>query len=197
MLERLHLRSRLSFLTAQRIAWFLLVVLIVAYSCWMSEQVILRYTTFKATAFDLGNMDQAVWNTLHGHPFGFTNQGSNWFGQPIRLAQHVEPIIFLLALLYVYHADPQILLIFQTLALAAGALPTFLLTRKYIPFFPLLASVMSMAYLAAPALIGMNLYDFHPVALATPLLLYAMLALAHRRYVWFVVACFLAAMCKE
>ncbi|HKV00722.1 MAG TPA: DUF2079 domain-containing protein, partial [Ktedonobacteraceae bacterium] len=37
----------------------------------------------------------------------------------------------------------------------------------------------------------------HPLALATPLLLFAVLALTYKRYVWFLVACVLAAACKE
>jgi uncharacterized membrane protein len=167
------------------------------YAVWMGDQVVLRYNTFVATAFDLGNMDQAIWNTLHGRPFQFTNHGSNWYGYPIRLAQHVEPIIFLLSLLYVFHADPRILLIFQTLALASGALPVFLLTRKFVPIWPLLASLMAAAYLFSPALIGENVFDFHPVVLVTPLLLYAILALTYRHYAWFVLCCILAAACKE
>jgi len=167
------------------------------YAVWMGDQVVLRYNTFVATAFDLGNMDQAIWNTLHGRPFQFTNHGSNWYGYPIRLAQHVEPIIFLLSLLYVFHADPRILLIFQTLALASGALPVFLLTRKFVLIWPLLASLMAAAYLFSPALIGENVFDFHPVVLVTPLLLYAILALTYRHYAWFVLCCILAAACKE
>jgi len=167
------------------------------YAVWMSYEVVLRYNTFIATAFDLGNMDQAIWNTLHGRPFQFTNHGSNWYGYPIRLAQHVEPIIFPLSLLYVFHADPRIILIFQTLALTSGALPVFLLTRKFVPVWPLLAPFMTAAYLFSPALLGENLFDFHPVALVTPFLLYAILALTHRCYAWFVICCFLAATCKE
>jgi len=167
------------------------------YAVWMSDQALLRYNTFIAGAFDLGNMDQAIWNTLHGRPFQFTNHGSNWYGYPIRLAQHVEPIIFLLSLLYLFHADPQILLIFQTLALTSGALPVFLLTRRFVPVWPLLAPVMAAAYLLSPALMGENLFDFHPVSLATPLLLYTVLALTYRRYAWFAVCCILAAACKE
>lgn len=178
-------------------SWILLGSLVLFYAVWMSDQAVLRYNTFVATAFDLGNMDQAVWNTLHGRPFQFTNHGSNWYGYPIRLAQHVEPIIFLLSLLYVFHADPRILLIFQTLMLAAGALPVFLLTRKFVSVWPLLAPVMAAAYLFSPAVIGENIFDFHPVVLVTPLLLYAILALTSRHYVWFVLCCVLAAACKE
>ncbi|HEY4036358.1 MAG TPA: DUF2079 domain-containing protein [Ktedonobacteraceae bacterium] len=167
------------------------------YAIWIGNQALLRYDTFKATAFDLGNMDQAIWNTLHGRPFQFTNHGSDWYGYPIRLAQHVEPIILPLSLLYMFHADVHIILIFQTLALTSGALPVFLLTRRSVPVWPLLAPIMAAAYLLSPALISENLFDFHPVALATPLLLYAVLALTYRRYAWFVLCCILAAACKE
>jgi len=169
----------------------------VVYTLDMSHQAILRYDTFKATAFDLGNMDQVLWNTIHGRLFQFTNQAIDWYGPPTRLAVHFEPIILPLSLLYVFHADPRILLVFQTLALVSGALPVFLLTRKYLPELPILAALMATAYLLSPALLGLNIFDFHPLALATPLLLYAVLALTYKRYVWFLVACVLAAACKE
>lgn len=183
--------------TSILLSWVLLGLLMLVYAVWIGNQALLRYDTFTATAFDLGNMDQAIWNTLHGRPFQFTNHGSDWYGYPIRLAQHVEPIIFLLSLLYLFHADVHILLIFQTLALTSGAFAVFLLTRRFLPFWRWFASIMAAAYLFSPALIGENLFDFHPVTLATPLLLYAVLALTYRRYVWFVLCCFLAAACKE
>lgn len=190
-MKRFDLRSQ------QSIAWGLLILIMVVYTLDMSHQAILRYDTFKATAFDLGNMDQVLWNTIHGRLFQFTNQAIDWYGPPTRLAVHFEPIILPLSLLYIFHADPRILLVFQTLALVSGALPVFLLTRKYLPEFPILAALMATAYLLSPALLGLNIFDFHPLALATPLLLYAVLALTYKRYVWFLVACVLAAACKE
>ena len=181
----------------QWLAWIFLAVVTIVYSLAMSDQAILRYATFKATAFDLGNMDQVIWNTLHGRLFQFTNQAIDWYGPPIRLAIHFEPIILPLSLLYSFGSDPRILLVFQTLALASGSLPVFLLTRKIIPQWPLLAALMATAYLLAPALIGLNIFDFHPVALATPLLLYALLALEYKHYAWFLIVCVLAACTKE
>jgi uncharacterized membrane protein len=181
----------------QLLAWWLLLLVTVIYILEMSYQAVLRYDTFKATAFDLGNMDQVLWNTIHGRWFQFTNQAVDWYGPPTRLALHFEPILLPLSLLYAFGADPRILLIFQTLALASGTLPVFLLTRKYIPEWPLLAPVMAVAYLLSPALLGLNLFDFHPISLATPLLLYAILALTYKRYGWFILACILAASCKE
>src|SRR5579863_9797945 len=191
MIKRFDIRRQ------KQLAWGLLVLAMVIYAVEISYQTLLRYDTFKATAFDLGNMDQVLWNTIHGRLFQFTNQGADWYGPPTRLAIHFEPIILPLSLLYLFHADPRILLVFQTLALVAGALPVFLLTRKIIPQWPLLAALMATAYLFTPALIGLNIFDFHPVALATPLLLYALLALEYKHYAWFLVACVLAASCKE
>src|SRR5436853_2303638 len=191
MVKRFDIRRQ------RQIAWWLLILVMLVYALGMSHQAILRYDTFKATAFDLGNMDQVLWNTIHGRLFQFTNQGADWYGPPTRLAIHFEPIILPLSLLYLFHADPRILLVFQTLALVTGALPVFLLTRKYLPEWPLLAPCMVIAYLLSPALLGLNLFDFHPVSLATPLLLYAVLALTYRRYGWFITACIFAAACKE
>src|SRR5579883_473553 len=57
--------------------------------------------------------------------------------------------------------------------------------------------MMALVYLLMPALLSLNIFDFHPVSLATPLLLYAVLALTYGRYVWFLIACVLAASCKE
>ena len=179
------------------IAWILLLLFMVVYMLEMSHQAVLRYDTFKATAFDLGNMDQVLWNTIHGRLFQFTNQAIDWYGPPTRLALHFEPIILPLSLLYAFGADPRILLVFQTIVLALGAVPVFLLTRKYLPEWPLLAACMVLAYLLTPALLGVNIFDFHPISLVTPLLLYGMLALAYKRYGWFLVACVLAAACKE
>lgn len=181
----------------RHLAWGLLVLAVILYILVMSFESILRYATFKATAFDLGNMDQVIWNTLHGRPFQFTNQAIDWYGPPNRLAVHVEPILVPISLLYALRADPRALLIFQTLVLAAGAPAVFLLTRRYLPSWPLLAAVMAGAYLLSPALIGINIFDFHPDSLATPLLLYALLALTQRRYAWFLIFCFLTCTCKE
>ncbi len=197
MIKRFRSGVSFSLPVQKRIAWLLLIMLVVAYSVVLCEQSVLRYTTYVATAFDLGNMDQATWNTLHGHLFQFTNHSDNWYGAPIRLAQHVEPIFLLLSLLYVFFADPRTLLIFQTLALAAGALPVFILARKSLPTLPLFAPLMVLGYFLAPALLGENIFDFHPVTLVTPLLLYAVLSLTYRRHIWFVVLCILVASCKE
>ena len=177
MIKRIRSSTSFSLQAQLQLAWLLLILLMVVYAVLVGGTSVLRYDTFKATAFDLGNMDQANWNTLHGHLFEFTNHADNMYASPIRLAQHTEPIFLLLSLLYVVHADPRILLIFQTLAMVAGAIPVFLMTRKALPTLPLVAPLMVAGYFMAPAMLGQSLYDFHPVTLVTPLFLYAMWAL--------------------
>jgi uncharacterized membrane protein len=163
----------------------------------VGRHVLVRYQAYRADAFDLGNMDQAVWNTLHSHPFRFTNVGLDWHGPPTRLGIHVEPILLLIAPLYVVHSGPETLLILQTVALALGGIPLFLLCLRRLPEAPLVGAGFVAAYLLAPELLGEALWDFHAVALATPLLLLALWALDARRYGWFVAAGAIAALTKE
>ncbi len=181
----------------RKLAWWLTILLMVSYIMLLSIWSLYRYWTFQAQAFDLGNMDQVIWNTLHGRFFVFTNRGWDYYGPPTRLAIHVEPILLPLSLLYLIHSSPETLLIFQSLALGLGAIPVFLLARHWLPRWPLVGVLLVLTYLGAPAVIGENLFDFHPVALATPLLLTAVLAMEKRRYGWFLLTAGLAAMCKE
>ncbi len=181
----------------RRLAWALTISLIFVDMLVVGQHVLVRHWAFHSDAFDLGNMDQAVWNTLHGHFFRFTNRGVDWYGPPTRLAIHVEPILLLIAPLYLIHAGASTLLVLQTTALAIGAIPLFALSLRRMPDLPLLGVAFVAAYLITPELLGEALYDFHPVTLATPLLLAAFYALDARRYGWFLVAGVLAAACKE
>lgn len=179
------------------LAWLIALSLIAADIALVGQHALARYHTYHAYAFDLGNMDQAVWNTLHGHPFRFTNRGIDWFGPPTRLGVHVEPILFLIAPLYLLHASPETLIILQTIALALGGIPLLRLALRRLPEAPLLAPAFVGAYLTTPEILGEALWEFHGVTLATPLLLLALWALDARHYRWFATACVLAAFCKE
>lgn len=180
-----------------RVAWTLVIVGTAVDALVLGQHSLLRYTSYHADAFDLGNMDQAVWNTLHGHPFRFTNRGIDWQGPPTRLGLHIEPILLLIAPLYLIHSGPETLLALQSVALALGSIPLFLLARRRLPDLPLIGAAFVAAYWCCPQLLGEALWDFHPVALATPLLIAAVYALDARRYGWFAIAAALAAMTKE
>jgi uncharacterized membrane protein len=182
---------------ALQVSWFLVFLFIIIDIFVVGHYALGRYNTYHALAFDLGNMDQAVWNTLHGHPFRFTNRGDDWQGPPTRLGAHVEPILLLIAPFYLIHSGPQTLLILQTTTLALGAIPLFLLARRKLPTMPFVGVAFVAAYLVSPEVLGEGIFDFHPVTLTTPLLLLAILALDSKKYRLFTIAAILAAFCKE
>lgn len=154
------------------------------------------YWAYDMHALDMGNMGQAAWNTVHGHPFAFTNMRLAYnieaWKTTTRLSFHVEAIFPFISALYWAYPHPESLLVLQTLALAIGAIPTYLLARDELQSNGL-AVVFGAAYLLYPTVEALNLYEFHPVSLATPLLLFAFLFARRRQYLPFLV-CALAAM---
>ena len=153
---------------------------------------VMQHASFQTNAFDLGNMDQAVWNTLHGRFLEFTN----WEGGNTRLAVHVEPILFLVAPFYALYSGPETLLVLQSVVLALGALPAFWLARRVLDNV-FAAAVCGFTYLLAPALEIANLADFHAVAFSSTLLLFAFYYAYQRNNVGFFLAAVLAMATKE
>jgi uncharacterized membrane protein len=160
-----------------------------------------RYDAFLMHALDMGNMEQAVWNTIHGHPFRFTNMRQHIpveaFGTTTRLSFHVEPILLPLSLLQLLSAGPQALLVVQTVVLASGALPARRLARRHLPGSRLAEVIFPLAYLLFPAMQAANLYEFHPVTLTAALLLWAIDFADEQRPLAFVVTAVAAMACKE
>jgi len=165
--------------------------LVALYALFFSAYTVQRHDAFLTSAFDLGNFDQAIWNTAHGRPLALSNIPS----VTIRLAHHVEPILFLIAPLYWLWSDVRAILVLQSLAIAAGAIPLFWYARRRVGDGP--AVIFAAIYLLFPALQGVNLFDFHAVALAPFFLLLAWNWLDERRDGPFLVAGLLAAMTKE
>lgn len=170
----------------------LAVGLVLGYAIFFSGLAVRRHVSLNSTGLDLGNFDQALWNTAHGRPFCT----SNIRGVTSRLAMHVEPILLLIAPLYLVWSDPRVLLILQATALAAGGWPIFCLAAERLKS-GLAGIAFLLVYLLFPAIQGPNLYDFHPSPLAAPLLAFAYYAAERRRWKTFIVLAGLAAICRE
>jgi uncharacterized membrane protein len=164
-----------------------------AYATAFAALSVLRHRAFETGRFDLGNMVQAVWSTAHGHPLRVTNLHGD---QVSRLAAHVDPILVVLAPLWWLWPSPSLLLTVQALAVALGALPLFWLARKHTGS-ERAALGLSLAYLLFPATEWMTLNEFHPVALACPLLLFAIWYLDEDRLLPFAAFALLAALTRE
>jgi uncharacterized membrane protein len=164
-----------------------------AYGAGFAALSVLRHRAFMTGRFDLGNMVQAVWWTAHGHPLRMTNLHGE---QISRLAAHVDPILAVFGPLWWIWPSPDLLLVAQALAVAAGAWPVYLLARKHLRSSRA-ALGFALAYLLYPATGWLTLNEFHPVAFATPLLLYAFWFLDDDRLVPFALCAVAAAACKE
>ncbi len=166
----------------------------VIYAVYISAVSIMRYNNYYTGRFDLGNMVQTVWNTLHGNFFIMTNPDS--VGQVSRLAFHADFILVLLAPLYALWQDPRTLLFIQAVVIAIGAYFVFLIAKDVLKNKNI-AVVMAFAYLINPSVQRANIYDFHAVVLATTFLLATFYFYLKRKYVLFIVFALLAAICKE
>ncbi len=140
-----------------------------AFAACFGAIAVLRHRAFESGRFDLGNMTQAVWSTAHGDVLSVTDV----HGQQLsRLGSHFDPILALLAPLWWLWPSPELLLVVQAVAVASGALPVFWLARRHFGSDHA-AAALAVAYLLAPPVQWLTVSDFHPVALACPLLLFA------------------------
>ncbi|MBK8046997.1 MAG: DUF2079 domain-containing protein [Anaerolineales bacterium] len=177
----------------KRIPLLLLFLLIFLYAGFFSWLTIQRYHAFEARALDLGNLNQAIWNTAHGDWFRLTNQEA---ATTTRLALHVEPILLLIAPFYRLFPQVEFLLVLQAVIVALGAIPLFALAgqRKLSAWIGLL---LAAAYLLNPSIQAANWLEFHPVTLAPTLLMAAFYCLVTGRTGWFALFAVLSASCKE
>ena len=135
---------------------------------------IYRHDRFGSNAYDLGIFDQAVW--------GYSRL--DWIENtvlrlPHTLADHFHPILIALAPVYWIWDDPRALLVVQALLIAAGSLPLFAWAKEQLGLAP--AFLFQAAYLVFWAVLGANLFDFHEVAFAAPILSLALYATLTRR----------------
>jgi uncharacterized membrane protein len=177
---------------------------IAAYAAFFGVLTVQKHLAFQTTAFDLGNVDQAVWNTRHGRLLAMTNIE----GLDNRFGTHVEPILLPISLLYFLWSDPRLLLILQTLVIAIGAWPVYLIARHELGKHEsekfktgwqaeALAVTFAAVYLLFPALQSANVFDFHTVALVPTFFLFAFYCLETERWGGYAVFAALTMSCKE
>jgi uncharacterized membrane protein len=150
------------------------------------------YGTF---GFDMGLHDQGIWLTSRFTTPFVTVRGMNYFGH------HVNLVSLLYVPFYWLGAGPHFLYLTETLALAFGAVPVFLLARRRLAG-PVdgagwLALVPAAAWLLHPSLEWINWWHWHPEAMAITPLLFAWWFAVERRWQAFAGCVFVALLCKE
>ncbi len=176
------------------------VVLIAAYAVLFSAVGIRQHDAFLTHKEDLGQIDQAVWNSLHGRLLVETDEDH----QSTRLTDHAEPALVLSSLVFLLWDDVRALLAWQALVAALGAWAIFELARDLL--VPRerrgnrdewLAVLFAFVYLMFPALEAAHLAEFHAAPLVTAPAAFALLFLHRRQWRRFVVAALLVVAVKE
>jgi uncharacterized membrane protein len=136
-----------------------------------------------STGTDLAVYTQAAWLIVHGHPARLTIVGFSL------LDLHGSLLFYPLAQLARAPASAaQVLLVVQSAAMAYAVLPLWRIARRVAALRVGSAAVLVAAYVLYPATQNVNLADFHPVAVAVPLLAsfcYRGLSGSRARYAFF------------
>jgi uncharacterized membrane protein len=156
---------------------------------------LLRHWSFHSTASDLAVFDQVLWNTIDGRFMESTLSLArcdphSFFGD------HFSPVLLLILPAYVLFPRPETLLVVQTIALALGVWPVYLLARRFLPRGAQ-RLVWVAAYVLSAPLSFVALYDFHEITLAVAPLGFAMYFLATKRTVPMILSLLVALLAKE
>lgn len=133
-----------------------------------------RHDHFGSNAYDLGIFDQTIWGYSR-----FELLPNTVLRLPNALGDHFHPILMALAPVYWIWDDARALLVAQAALLALASVPIFLWARRMLGVVP--AAAFQTAYLAFWAVLGGNIFDFHELAVAAPIVSFALYALVTQR----------------
>ena len=175
-------------------------VLALAFTVFFCVYLFGRQDAYQTNAEDLGIMDQALWNTLHGAILHQTIcnpiSDTNCIGDVSRFAIHFKPFMLPLSLVYLVAPSPKTLFLIQTVVVATGAFPAFWIASRRLAS-PLAGVAFAFIYLSYPALTAAVTFDFHAVTLSAAFLMFALYFLLTRNNPWLFIMCFLAITTKE
>ena len=166
-------------------------LLVIAFVVTYSALALVRYYSFATDTTDLAQYGQMTWNALRGRPF----ENSLIPDAPLFLAKSFIPIMLAFVPVYAVWSDPASLMVAQVIALASGAFPIYWFARATVG--RALGLGVAFAYLVSPVVTQMISYEFHEIALATPLLAYAAFFLLRERYRPFLVTLAVTLLVKE
>lgn len=136
--------------------------MIVFYSIIFSYYTVMRHYSFRSYAWDLGLIAQSIASVVKGRFFTnnvelFFSPTGSYFGV------HFTPVLFLVVPFFYLAQYVETLLVLQSVVLALGAIPVYLIVI-YALGDRVLALFVAASYLLNPLLQGVNWYDFHTQA---------------------------------
>jgi len=149
---------------------------------------VLIHRSFHSNGWDLGLIDQVLWNSAHGRLFEYSFRDISFAGD------HWQLFLLVLVPLKWLDSGPELLLVVQAIVLATAAIPLYAAART--------AGCRGAGALAGAYLLGLGAaravsFDFHIEAFAPLLAFTALWGLAQRRRVVFIAAALLILTLKE
>ena len=149
-----------------------------------------RHYTFYSS-YDQGIFNQVFWNGLHGRFFesslssqlstNVVHQGEVPEVYYHRLGQHFTPALLLWLPLYALFPSPATLSVLQVTLVTAAGLVLYILARQYVQ--PNLATLITVSFYCANAVIGPTLSNFHDIS-QIPLFMFGLLLAMEKRCWW-------------
>jgi len=177
---------------SNKATWIILAGFILSYFIYFSILTVSRFQSLGAGCMDLGAMEQAILNTLHGKILYLTIYKTSYS----RFASHLELPLLWLSPIYFIFRSAKSLLISQTLIISLGGLAAYLVAKEILKK-NIYGLVFAATFLLYPPLEKANLFDFHSVVLASTFVLFAFYFLLKEKYLFYAIFIILAATCRE
>lgn len=170
---------------SHRLAWLAVGLFTVVVS-WFT---LAKYAVFGHNGLDLAIYTQVVSETARGNLFGLTIHPHAYLGD------HVELILLALAPLARVFSTAPMLLVAQTIALGLGGIAAFRIGQRLLS--PRAGLALTLATLWNPIMLNTALFEFHALAFAIPIVLWALDAYTAKRLGRYLLWIVLALMVRE
>ncbi len=160
-----------------------LITAVIVYSIVWSAISLFRYYTFHASVFDLGLTSSLLYRAFSGHII---------YGVTSRPIDANKMIYFIIAPFYGLYPHPSVLLVFQSIFIATGAIPLYKIGQKILKNDKI-SLILALSYLLYYPLSGVTWFDFHFMALFPTLFLMAIYFWLYNKNKYSLVFVFLAA----
>jgi uncharacterized membrane protein len=159
--------------------WIALGLLVCAYTAATSTLSINNHLGFNTGRADLGFYVSIFRRSSLGDLLGCTICGGG-----NHLSGHFDPILVLLSPLYLLYPEAETVLVLQSLLLGSTMIPLYLIGRQ-LRLGAGVALGLCLCFALHPALYGINLFDFHSLALVVPGAMWLLWAREAARWTWY------------
>ncbi len=146
--------------------------------------------------FNMARSDMGYYVSIFRHSSQGVPLGMSLSSSGTHLSGHFDPILVLLSPLYLIYPHAETILLLQAAWLGSGVFPVFFLARHF-GCGNVGSIVLSVCYALYPALHGINLFDFHSIALAVPIIMWLLLFFEQGRKIAFFVTFALMLLVRE